>query len=227
MSTMTATAPKLQQSYSSNEVPTLKSNNGPLSPNANNHAQQHFHNHNLNSGRYPAGAQPNNRHSREMSNETNAVTTASRDTSSYGSINSTLHASAAPFGPVNPQVTQPGTLHGVPVAPYAPNPYHFYQAPYGAVNGTPYGIPQNGMGANGMNYNGALTMGMQNLSMNGSMNGNPPQQMYQPPQGYQAYTHNQAPYGGQMTTRPGQDSQARVIQSRRAMDNEGWFSCLT
>lgn len=226
---MMATPPKLQQSYSANEVPTLKGNNGasamsPMSANANNHAQQHFHNHNLNSGRYPAGAQPNNRHSREMSNETNSMAT-SRDAPAYGSINSTLHASAAPFGPVNPQAAQPGAMNGGAVAPYAPNPYQYYQPQVnynGAVNGAGYGGPQNGMGANNMNYPSALTMGMQGLNMNGSMNGNAGQPMYQPPQGYQGYNQNQM-YGSQVARAGPQDSQARVIQTRRAMDNEGKF----
>lgn len=204
-----ATPPKLQQSYSANEGLALKSPNGPaamppVSANANNHAQQHFHNHNLNSGRYPAGAQPNNRHSREMSNENNN-TAASRETSSYGSINSTLHANAPTFGPINPPTVPPG-----PAASYAPNPYQYYQptAPYnGAVNGAAYGGPQNGYAA--------LTMGMQGLNVNG--HGGQP--MYPPPQGYQPY-NNGSGYQGQVARVAERDSQARVIQSRRAMDNE-------
>ena len=56
-----ATPPKLQQSYSANDVPTVKSTNVTpgLGANANNHAQQHFHNHNASLGRIPAGAMPN------------------------------------------------------------------------------------------------------------------------------------------------------------------------
>jgi hypothetical protein len=207
-----ATPPKLQQTYSANEVPGLKSPNGasamsPMSANANNHAQQHFHNHNLNSGRYPAGAQPNNRHSREMSNE-NSNMANSRETSSYGSINSTLHANAPTFGPINPPTVPPGAAAA---APYPPNPYPYYQpsAPYnGAVNGAGYGGPQNG-------YAG-LSMGMQGLNVNG--HGGQP--MYQPPQPFQPY-NNSNMYQGQVARVAERDSQARVIQSRRAMDNEG------
>lgn len=66
-------APKLQSSYSTNDIPTIKStgvtNPNTLSPynSANTTAEQRLHNHNASLGRIPAGAVNGQRHSREMS----------------------------------------------------------------------------------------------------------------------------------------------------------------
>jgi hypothetical protein len=105
---ISATPPKLQQSFSANDVPTVKTpaTSSNLGANANNHAQQHFHNHNASLGRIPAGAMPN-RHSRELSNDASLAN--GREANGFASINSALQANAAPFGPVS-------TLgHAVPV----------------------------------------------------------------------------------------------------------------
>ncbi|KXX74230.1 Pumilio y domain family member 4 [Madurella mycetomatis] len=194
-----ASPPKLQQSYSANDVPTVKTN-GPsgLSANANNHAQQHFHNHNASLGRIPAGAVPN-RHSRELS--TDASLASAREPAGYPSISSTLQASAPPFGPATAQPQSSSTSAPALTTPTPAMPYPFYPPPagYNPMNGAPTG------------YN-ALPMLMQNMSVS---NGNP-SAMY-PQQNFTGYgpLYNPAP-----APRQAQDSQARVIQSRRQMDSE-------
>ncbi|KAB5582488.1 armadillo-type protein [Coniochaeta sp. 2T2.1] len=210
-----ASPPKLQQSYSANDVPTVKNSNGTsnMTSNANNHAQQHLHNHNASLGRIPAGAMPN-RHSRELSGDNNVA--ANRDNSTYASIGSTLHANAPAFGPVTTNAYQPGFANGGPgngatgpagPGPYQPAQWQGYNAP-NAYNG----VPNSNAGHNfavgmlGANMQG-LGLGGQGINGQG-MNGQP---MYQPQgYGYQAY----------QPIRGGQDSQARVIQNRRQMDNE-------
>jgi hypothetical protein len=203
-----ASPPKLQQSYSANDVPTVKNSNGTsnISSNANNHAQQHFHNHNASLGRIPAGAVPN-RHSRELSGDNNN-STANRDVSAYASIGSTLHANAPAFGPVATNAYQPGAANtsvAAPTGPTGPAQYPYYN---GANN-------YNGVGNNtaGNNFaTGMLGMSMQGLSLNGN-NGQP---MYSP-HGYGGYNQMYNPVARVVP----QDSQARVIQNRRQMDNEG------
>lgn len=101
-----ATPPKLQPSFSANDVPTLKTVSGSAVGNTPNQAaQQHLHNHNASMGRIPQGALPN-RHSRELSVD-------GRDNGpavNYQSIGSTLHANAIPFGPALNQTS--GLLQG-------------------------------------------------------------------------------------------------------------------
>ncbi|KAF1970172.1 ARM repeat-containing protein [Bimuria novae-zelandiae CBS 107.79] len=181
--------PKLQQSFSSNDVPTLKHGDGVntsgFGPKT--HAEQHLRNHNANLGRVPANAMAN-RHSHELKeHEYRYITSAAP----FGSA---LHASAAPFGPVltSPVVTgaMPSTI-GSPV----PSMYSMYS------NGTSPAPAYVGYGMS------ALTNGMNGISLSqGPMY--PP--MYTAPQyaGYNPYTT----YGGDGQVR---DSQARVIQSRR------------
>lgn len=68
-----ANPPKLQSSYSANDVPTMKTASngiGTISTTSNSHAQQHFHNHNASLGRIPQNA-INNRQSRDMSSQEN------------------------------------------------------------------------------------------------------------------------------------------------------------
>ncbi|OIW27288.1 ARM repeat-containing protein [Coniochaeta ligniaria NRRL 30616] len=194
-----ATPPKLQQSYSANDVPTVKNGNGTsnMSSNANNHAQQHFHNHNASLGRIPAGAVPN-RHSRELSGDNNMA--ANRDVSAYASIGSTLHANAPAFGPVATNNYQLGAANVASV----PAQYPYYNGA-SAYNG----VPNN---TTGNNYTTSmLSMSMQGLNLNGN-NGQP---MYSA-HGYGGYNQMYNP----VTRVVPQDSQARVIQNRRQMDNE-------
>ena len=196
-----ATPPKLQQSFSTGDVPTVKSstNGGGFGSNTNNHAQQHFHHHNASIGRIPAGAMPT-RHSRELSTDANLG--GGRDNHGFPNISSTLHAQAVPFGPVSQAPTAPSNP-AVTSPPYAPyfNGTPFNAAPYNAPNGGANGYPAN------------LMMGMQALSLNGA-NGNG-----YPPQNYPGY--NPLAYN---SNRQPQDSQARVIQSRRQLDGEGTLS---
>ncbi|KAK4247099.1 armadillo-type protein [Corynascus novoguineensis] len=191
-----ASPPKLHQSYSANDVPTVKPNGS----NANNHAQQHFHNHNASIGRIPAGVMPG-RHNRELSSDGSSAN--GREAASYPSITSTLQANAPPFGPASTQQQQsPATAAPAMTTPAPAMPYPFYPANPGcnAMGGPPPA-----------GYN-ALPMLMQNMSVS---NGNPPT-MY-PQQNFTGYNplYNQPP-----APRPHQDSQARVIQSRRQMDSE-------
>ncbi|KAF6841318.1 RNA-binding protein [Colletotrichum musicola] len=201
-----ATPPKLQSSFSANDVPTVKSTTGASI--TNNHAQQHFHNHNASIGRIPAGAVPG-RHSRELSND-NSMGVAREQAGPYPSIQSALQANAAPFGPGGPG----GPGHGYPhasqgnpnpngVATAGPNNSYSNFFPNGYVSPTsqappptsgPYGMP-------------LLAMGMQSMNLGGGNN------MY-PAQNYAGYG---ALYNQQSQPR---DSQARVIQHRRQMDNE-------
>ncbi|WQF81591.1 Putative armadillo-like helical, pumilio domain-containing protein [Colletotrichum destructivum] len=205
---MMATPPKLQSSFSANDVPTVKSTNGGLV--TNNHAQQHFHNHNASIGRIPAGAVAG-RHSRELSND-NSMGAQREQTGPYPSIQSALQANAVPFGPGAPGQGFPHTSQGnqIPngtVTASSNNAYGgFYPNGYvspnssnsnnGPPNPGPYGVP-------------LLAMSLQNMNLNNGGN------MY-PPQNYTGY--------GSLYTPPQQpqprDSQARVIQHRRQMDNE-------
>ncbi|KAK0740920.1 armadillo-type protein [Schizothecium vesticola] len=162
-----ATPPKLQQSYSTSDIPTVKTSNVNLG--ANNHAQQHLHNHNASLGRIPAGAMAN-RHSRELSSDANAH--SGRDNGNFPNIGSALHANAAPFGP----------------------------------NHHPHSSTAVGPGA----YNN-LPMMMQSLAIAGNPQGPP---VY--PQAYNGYN----PGFPQAQRHQPQDSQARVIQSRRQVENE-------
>ncbi|KAK1995959.1 ARM repeat-containing protein [Colletotrichum falcatum] len=208
---MMATPPKLQSSFSANDVPTVKTTNGGLI--TNNHAQQHFHNHNASIGRIPAGAVAG-RHSRELSND-NSMGGHREQSGPYPSIQSALQANAAPFGPgLTPGQGFPHTSQGNQnpngTATAGPgNGYGgFYPSGYISPNSNgpptsgPYGLP-------------LLAMSMQNMNLN---NGNT---MY-PPQNYAGYGSLYTPQQQQQQPPQSQprDSQARVIQHRRQMDNE-------
>nr|CAD21191.1 conserved hypothetical protein [Neurospora crassa] len=195
ISNILASPPKLQQSFSANDVPVLKSANGQSN---NNHAQQHFHNHNAGLGRIPAGAMAA-RHTRELSGDTGL--TNSRDNGGYPSITSTLHANAAPFGPVAPQQQTSAAVNTGLTSTAPAMPYSYYPP------GPNYAPPGNNAGY------GNLPMMMQNMSVG---NNNNPAAVYAP----QNYTGYGALYNTGSSPRQPQDSQARVIQSRRAMDGE-------
>ena len=185
--------PKLQSSYSTNDVPTLKNgglNGTALSGTVNSHAEQHLHNHNASIGRIPPNVIPN-RHSRELSN----------------GFSGALHASAAPFGPILPSVATAGSSTSTSSSTMSPNSSQYTPTSNG---GAYYG---------GLNLP-LLTNAMGALSMNGQVgaqsgyNGAGMTQMYQQvPYPYNPY----ATYGpnGRL-----QDSQARVIQSRRLQNGE-------
>lgn len=199
--TVQATPPKLQSSYSSNDVPTIKSPNGAApAVTPNNHAQQHLHNHNASIGRYPANA-VNNRHSREMSSGgagAGGDGSPAAPASTYQSISSALHGNAPAFGPSmgqgTPQ-TQSESMSNITSTSNMP--------PYGAMPGYySHYAPMN-----------MMTMGMQNMGLG--------QPMYSPnpyAAGYPAPAYHGPPGGGHHAPR---DSQARVIAQRRQQDGEG------
>ncbi|KAM0209631.1 hypothetical protein ACHAQI_006372 [Fusarium lateritium] len=214
------TPPKLQSSFSSNDIPTVKSPGGSSSK-ANSHAQQHFHNHNASLGRIPAGAIPRG-HSRELSSDNAAV---SREQPNFPSIQSALQASAAPFGPSSTAPVPPSSMANPSAGGYAAGnnfnnngfyPGNGYGAPHGVPQGAvhqnaPQGVPQ-GAAHQGGGYNvSMLANSMHHMNMNG-MNGS---NMYQQPQNYNGY--NTGPYNQGNQPR---DSQARVMQHRRQLDNE-------
>jgi hypothetical protein len=188
-----ATPPKLQSSYSANDVPTMRSttNGSGINNTPNSHAQQHLHNHNASLGRIPPNAM-NNRLSREMSSG-DAPTLRDSQNGGYQSIQSALHASAPPFGPsltqsmtqaqISPSITSPTSQQQYPITGY-----------YNSNN------------ANSSYNMQMMTMGMQNMQMG--------QPMYSAHNPYAAYP-NMYPQAG------GRDSQARVIQQRRQNDGEG------
>ena len=157
-----ATPPKLQSSYSANDVPTMRSTtNGISSLNStpNSHAQQHLHNHNASLGRIPPNAM-NNRLSRDMASSDNSTLREAQN-SGYQSIQSALQASAPPFGPSLTQgISQPQISAGI-TSPAAQQQY----ASPGYYNN---------------NYNmQMMSMGMQNIQIG--------QPMYSPHNPYTNY----------------------------------------
>lgn len=139
------TPPKLQSSYSANDIPTMKTNgSGSINNTPNSHAQQHFHNHNASLGRIPPNA-INNRQSRDLSAES-PTTLREVQNGGYQTIQSALQASAPPFGPPMVQgMSQPQSPAGI-----ASPTLSTYSAAPGYYN----------------NYNvQMMTMGMQNMQM--------------------------------------------------------------
>ncbi|KAG6010290.1 hypothetical protein E4U21_007339 [Claviceps maximensis] len=212
-----ASPPRLQSSYSANDVPLVKSPSGTsvMTGNANHHAQQHFHNHNANMGRIPAGAMPP-RHSRDLSSDNGTVREQSNG---FQSIQSALQANAAPFGPgliSGAQMSSAAAASGL--APAAPlnNYNNFYHTNgFAAHAGNPagsYGVPLLPASMQQMNLNG-LHSGV-NSAVNGvnAANGG---SMYasQNYAGFSPVSYSQG--AGQS-----RDSQARVMQHRRQLDNE-------
>jgi hypothetical protein len=192
--------PKLTQSYSASDVPTMKNGAGANGPNGlgfKSHAEQHLHNHNANLGRIPHNAL-SNRHSREL-------TTAFKE-QEYRPLQSGLHASAAPFGPA----TTTAAIHnGVARTVGSPTMSQYSTT---STNTTPpyygYNMPM---------LNGAMNA----LSMGGGAQVNPPPAygpngMY----GNGPYFNPYATYGPSGRV---QDSQARVIQSRRLQNDTNRF----
>lgn len=190
--------PKLQQSFSTNDVPTLKNGSGVNGVNGsgvNTHAEQHLHNHNASLGRIPANA-ISNRHSRELS-------TGFKDQdAAYRSQQSGLHASAAPFGPATTSTAAPmnGSIVGTVGSPT------MSQYSTASTNNAPY-------------Y--GYSMNMLNGAMNGlalgPQAGAPP--VYNPNGMYPSVPY----YNPYTTYGPNgriQDSQARVIQSRRLQNGK-------
>ena len=102
----------LQSSYSTNDLPTVKTSNNlisTISPQKT-HAEQHLHNHNASMGRIPPGA-INNRQSRDLAARLSMNESKVEDKHLQGySALSGLQASAAPFGPPMSTSAQPSSL---------------------------------------------------------------------------------------------------------------------
>lgn len=161
-----STPPKLQSSYSTNDVPTIRSTGSGISAansSSNTHAQQHLHNHNASLGRIPNGAPMLNRVSRDMPSPESAT---ARDVTNggYQSMTSVLHASAPPFGPsISQGMTQtppsamvsPSSQAAYPVGYYNPA-YNMQMMSMGMQNMSlaqpmyPQHMPYAGYPANGM-----------------------------------------------------------------------------
>lgn len=196
--------PKLQQSFSSNDVPTLKNGdntNTGFGPKT--HAEQHLRNHNANLGRVPANAVAN-RHSRELS--AGFKDQEYRSIHSSAQFGSALHASAAPFGPVLPTPAVSGVTSAMPSTIASP-----VSSMYMYSNGTSPGPAYVGYGMT------ALTNGMGGMSLS---QGPMYQPMYTGPQQYGPAYNPYATYSGDGQVR---DSQARVIQSRRMQNDANRF----
>ncbi|KAF1944856.1 ARM repeat-containing protein [Clathrospora elynae] len=189
--------PKLTQSYSASDVPTLKDGAGVNSANGlgfNSHAEQHFHNHNASLGRIPSNVL-SNRHSRELS-------TGYKD-QEYRPAQSGLHASAAPFGPV---ITSAAPINGVSATVGSPT-----MSQYSSVSSA--NAPYFGYG-----------LSMLNGAMNGLSLGPGPGPQFGGPAPYvpNGVYGNGPQFNPYATYGPGgrvQDSQARVIQTRRLQND--------
>ncbi|KAH8678117.1 armadillo-type protein [Xylariales sp. PMI_506] len=193
VSQIIATPPKLQTSFSANDIPTAKNTGSVASISANAHAQQHFHNHNASIGRIPPGAIAK-RHSRELSNDGHV--TAIPQSATFPSIGSALHANAPAFGPATSTSQTPSQTTQTSGSVSSPTSSVGYQSYFPNNNYNP-ASPSSAA------YNMPLLMqNMSNMNLNGysqqNYTGFAP--MYQP---------NQP-----------RDSQQRVIQQRRAQDNE-------
>lgn len=183
-----------QSSYSTNDIPTMKSTNGLggiVTP-TKTQAQQHFHNHNASLGRIPLHA-VSNRHSRELSG---GEVRREESSNGYPYFTSALQASAAPFGPSTTTTAAPAET--IPTGIVQMNAAQSYAAPafYGG-----YGMQLTNMGMTPIQMGNAL-------AFNNQMQPFHPQNSFTP---YAAF--GQPPRFG--------DSQARVIQQRRLQNGEG------
>jgi hypothetical protein len=156
--------PKLQQSYSTNDIPTVKNlhESNSTSGASMTHAEQHLHNHNASMGRVPLTA--SNRQSRDFS-----ILEPRGDETSAFAMPSALQANAPSFqGPTshlsNLSATSPSLANGS--STYVPNNgfYNSYNMPIvnaGSSNSTYTGAQNswhnNGYGAQFQNYNGIGT----------------------------------------------------------------------
>ena len=187
------TLANIQSSYSTNDLPTMKSTNvlGTAIASPKTHAQQHFHNHNASLGRIPMHA-VSNRHSRELSaNETRRE----EQTNGYSQMSSALHPSAAPFGPSTTT---------------APSPVDSIASPISQVNSLPQYSNPAYYGGYGMQL---MNLGMSPMHMNSPLAFNNQMQPYQSQSSFPSY-----PAYNQTARFP--DSQARVIQQRRLQHGE-------
>ncbi|KAI0406312.1 ARM repeat-containing protein [Xylaria palmicola] len=184
-----STPPKLQSSFSANDIPTVKTMSNTTPSSANAHAQQHFHNHNASIGRIPPGAMK--RHSRDLSGDSHTGIAQSGGT--FPSIQSQLQGNAPSFGPIASsqapiQTTVPAGANSA-LSPSG-GPYQYYPGYNQAGSTGAYNMPM-------------LAMGMQNMGLNG----------YQP----QNYTGYSALY--QSSVQPRDSQQRVMQQRRAQNDD--------
>ncbi|EKG11259.1 hypothetical protein MPH_11603 [Macrophomina phaseolina MS6] len=214
--------PKLQSSYSTNDIPTMKSTNSlngtPSGGNTgvNSHAEQHLHNHNASMGRIPMNAV--NRHSRELSGGENRIDEP-KGAAAFRSVGSALQANAAPFGPALTSGHAEITSNSVASTAARSSPPATTIA---SPNGNGVTSPPMYSNPTGPYYGGygvsMINMGLQNMGLNGQAPyGQMP--MYPP---FNAYGQPfPQPYMQQPPSQPRfPDSQARVIQQRRMQSQE-------
>lgn len=196
--------PKLQQSYSTSDVPTLKNGdgvNGVGASGVNSHAEQHLQNHNASLGRIPPSAL-SNRHSRELS-------TGYKD-QEYRPMQSGLHASAAPFGPSTTSAAPVNASAASTIGSPTMSQYSTSTATTAPYYG--YGMSM---------LNGAMS----GLSLGGPQVGAPPP--YYPNGGmYSGVPQTFNPYATYGPNGRVQDSQARVIQTRRMQNGTPYLSSV-
>ena len=186
--------PKLQSSYSTSDIPTVKNPNGAASMNSGaskSRAEQRLHNHNASLGRIPPGA-VSNRQSREISSNEARL---EEQANTLRVLNSALQPSAPAFGPsaagsnASPDTFTSNALtttsSAAGMSSFA-NPNY-----YGA-----YGVQ-------------LLNMDMANMQINGNHWNNQMAALYQGQ--YPPYSHSYQQYG---TGRP-HDVQTRAINQRR------------
>ncbi|TQS39181.1 hypothetical protein Golomagni_00299 [Golovinomyces magnicellulatus] len=140
------TPPKLQQSYSTNEAPTIRNLRGGSTANTGSGSHsQHFHNHNASLGRIPPGAL-NSILSRDLNSSDNVGLRDSQNTG-FPSIQSTLHASVPPFGPALTQSINQTSL----AAPLSPNSQQTFsvQQPYNGMQMMMSGMHNMSLGQSG------------------------------------------------------------------------------
>lgn len=198
------TLPPIQSSFSTNDIPTMKSTNGIggiVTP-TKSQAEQQFHNHNASLGRIPL-QRVNNRHSRELSG---GESRREDSTNGYPFFSSALQANATPFGPSSP-TTSPIESR--------------------ALDSIPNGIVQMSIGPQQYSvpaFYGGYGMQLTNMGMASIPMGNPlafstQMQPFQPQNAFNTYqSFGQPP---RFT-----DSQARVIQQRRLQNGEGMLARL-
>ena len=178
-------------SYSTNDVPTLKSSGGMTNITPPRNSSQQFHNHNASLGRIPTHA-ANNRHSRELSSGSEAQ--REDNVNGYQPMNSALQTSLTSAGPVSTISSPVDSLSG-PSSPFS-NPMAFPNQPVYAG----YGMQL--MNA-GMNPIMASPIAFQNQM-----------QILQQQNGF-------LPYSNYTQQPRFQEGQTRMMQQRRMQHGEG------
>ena len=186
--------PKLQSSYSTSDIPTVKNPNGAATMNAGipkSRAEQRLHNHNASLGRIPPGA-VSNRQSREISSNEARL---EEQANTLRVLNSALQPGAPAFGPsVTAATTSADTFTSNALTTTSPatglssfaNPNYY----------DPYGVQM-------------MNMDMANMQLNGAPWNNQMAALYQGQ--YPQYPQSYQQYGPGRT----HEAQTRAVNQRR------------